>query len=459
MAARSGSGNGALISAFIFGLLTVALFVTTVIFFSQKGAAEKKLAGNEQDNREFIQDQERTRDDVQRIRAAASQEGKSVVGYLMETNATAMNLSTGSRSATLADLRKVFETYGVPQASNLAGFIRQQQQQITQLEQTLAAAEAARQAALLDKEAEVERVNAMQESQQQTIESLNNEIATMLAQVDQYGQEVSNLNATLADQIRKIENDFREREAGLQAEIDRQQRDLLLANDTVRRLQSELRGQQVAGTSEEALVDGRIIGLDSAGNNVFLSVGRRQKARLGMTFEVYSTTTSIRPDEQTGEYPRGKATVEIIALDDTSSTARIIHSTRGNPLAKGDVIVNAVYDPNKAYTFLVDGNFDTNGDGQYTAQEARDIEARIEAWNGVIVKELTGNVDFLVLGQRPALPPEPPMDAPTAVIQRYMDLKQSVQRYDDLFNRAVSTSIPVLTSNRLNTLTGNIEQR
>ena len=29
--------------AFLLGLLTVALFVTTVIFFSQKGAAEKKL--------------------------------------------------------------------------------------------------------------------------------------------------------------------------------------------------------------------------------------------------------------------------------------------------------------------------------------------------------------------------------------------------------------------------------
>lgn len=459
MAARSGSGSGALVSAFIFGLLTVALFVTTVIFFSQKGAAEKKLKINEENNREFVREQERTRDDVQRVRAEATKENKSVLGYLMDTRSEALNLAVGSKSATMEDLREVFEDYGVPQAGSLADFIRSQQQQIAQLDQAKTAAEMARQSALDDKEAEVARVDAMQESQQQTIAALNNEIATMRDEVDRYGEELNDARTAMNTQIQDIENAFREREAALQAEIDRQQRDLLLANDTVRRLQSELRGQQVAGTSEEALVDGRITGQDSTDNAVFINVGRRQKARLGMAFEVYAQTTSIRPDEETGDYPQGKATVEIIALDENSSTARIIRHSRGNPLAKGDVIVNAIYDPNKLYTLLVYGNFDTNGDGQSTEQEGTDIKARIESWGGNVIDELTGNVDFLVLGQRPTLPPEPPMDAPTAVIQRFMELKTAAQRYDDLFDRAASTSIPVLTANRLNTLTGNIEQR
>jgi uncharacterized coiled-coil protein SlyX len=370
-----------------------------------------------------------------------------------------MNLSVGSKSATVEDLRQTFERYGVPQAGNLAAFIRSQQQQIMQLEQANAAAEMARQSALDDKEAEVARVDAMQEAQEQTIGSLNNEIATMRDEVDRYREELNTALTAMNTQVQDIENAFREREAALQADIDRQQRDLLLANDTVRRLQSELRGQQVTGTSEEALVDGRIIGLDGTDNNVFINVGRRQKAMLGMAFEIYAESTSIRPNEETGAYPQGKATVEIIALDENSSTARVIRHSRGNPLAKGDVIVNAVYDPAKVYTLLVYGNFDTNRDGQYTEQEATNIEARIESWGAKVIDELTGNVDFLVLGQRPTLPPEPPMDAPTAVIQRFMELKSAAQRYDDLFDKAAATSIPVLTSNRLNTLTGNIEQR
>src|SRR5690606_2664571 len=148
------------------------------------------------------------------------------------------------------------------------------------------------------------RVDAMQSAQQQTIDAMNNEIATMQDEVDRYGQELEQARIAMREEIQKIENSFREREAGLQAEIDRQQRDLLLANETVRRLQSELRGQQVAGTSEEALVDGRVIGLDSTGNNVFINVGRRQKARLGMAFEIYSDATSVRRDEN-GEYPQG----------------------------------------------------------------------------------------------------------------------------------------------------------
>lgn len=459
MAARSGSGSGALISAFIFGLLTVALFVTTVIFFSQKGAAEKKLRINEESNREFVRDQERTQDAVQRIRAAAAKENQSVVGYLMETNGEAMNLSLGSKSATIEDLRGAFDTYKVPQAGNLAAFIRTQQQQIAQLEQANRAAEMARQSALDDKQAEVARVDAMQEGQQQTIASLNSEIATMRDEVDRYREELNGARAEMNTHVQDVENAFREREAALQAEIDRQQRDLLLANDTVRRLQSELRGQQVAGRSEEAMVDGRITGMDSTANDVFVNIGRKQKARLGMAFEVYADATAVRRDDETGEYPQGKATIEIISLDENSSTARVVRQSRGNPLAKGDVIVNAVYDPNKVYTFLVYGNFDTNGDGQYTEQEGSNIRARIESWGGDVIDELTGNVDFLVLGQRPALPPEPPINAPTAVIQRFMELKSAAQRYDELFDRAASTSIPVLTSNRLNTLTGNIEQR
>src|SRR5206468_2777376 len=104
---------------------------------------------------------------------------------------------------------------------------------------------------------------------------------------------------------------------------------------------------------------------------------------------------------------------------------------------------NAVYDPNKVYTFLVYGNFDANQDGVATQQEAVDIRALIESWGGKVVDELAGNVDswggkvvdelaanvdFLVLGQKPPLPPQPQSGAPAAVIQEYMRVRRIAEQ-------------------------------
>ena len=106
------------------------------------------------------------------------------------------------------------------------------------------------------------------------------------------------------------------------------------------------------------------------------------------------------------------------------------------------------------YSFTVFGNFDTNQDGTATAQEIHDIRAIINAWGGETSEDLQGDTDFLVLGERPILPPQPSADAPIEVIQRYLQLQRAVQKYDELFETARDTGIPVLNQNRLYTLTG-----
>jgi hypothetical protein len=118
------------------------------------------------------------------------------------------------------------------------------------------------------------------------------------------------------------------------------------------------------------------------------------------------------------------------------------------------VVANAIYDPNKVYTFLVYGNFDANGDGIATQHEAEDVKAVIAAWGGKTTSELTGDVDFLVLGQRPQLPPRPGVNSPLPVVLEYQRIDQMANRYDELFQQATSTSVPVLNENRLYTLIG-----
>ena len=78
--------------------------------------------------------------------------------------------------------------------------------------------------------------------------------------------------------------------------------------------------------------------------------------------------------------------------------------------------------------------------------------ALIRDWGGQVSDELTGAVDFLVLGSRPVLPPEPAGTAPLEIQREFIRLRQKVERYDDMFDKAVKTSIPILNLNRLETL-------
>ena len=272
--------------------------------------------------------------------------------------------------------------------------------------------------------------------------------------MERYRDDLNQAKADMDERVSRIQDSADSREAALRADIDTLQRDKVLNQALITRLQDELKGKRVSSQDEYALVDGEIISVDPAARTAVISRGRRDKIVLGMTFAVYAEATAIRPDPQSGEYPAGKATIEIIKIDERTATARILRETRGNPVVRGDVIANAVYDPRKTYKFMVYGNFDADGDGRATFEEQANIRARIEAWGGQVLSELTGDTDFLVLGEPPVLPPEPPGNAPIEVINFYVAIRRQAERYNALFNQAQSTSIPVLNQNRLFTLTG-----
>ena len=87
-------------------------------------------------------------------------------------------------------------------------------------------------------------------------------------------------------------------------------------------------------------------------------------------------------------------------------------------------------------------------------EEAADVENIIRQWGGQVIDELAGDVDFLVLGEKPALPIAPQTDATLVIIQAYARKKAAADRYDRLWSDALKTRIPILNMNRLYTLTG-----
>lgn len=454
MAARTSAGVGVGVTVTLLGVLCLALFITTIIFLSKFQRASKDLVQLQQETDVFVTTNERNRDDIRRIRDAAGRTRKSVVAYLSDSFRTAMQRVTGSPGDTVDQMTAKLDAVEGAGGNSLLGVVRDREGEIARLQGERDQAEQARSTALTNLDNEVQRVSRLQESHQQTVAALNADIDRYKGEVDVYRESVNTAKREMDERVGRIQQKA-DAERALQAtEIERIKRENLVLNETIAKLRAKSTTDILKPADEFALVDGTVVGVNPGAQEVYVSLGERDKVVLGMTFAVYSDAKSIRPDPGTGEYPRGKATLEVINVGGDSSVCRVSNEIRGNPVVKGDVIANAVYDPSKKYKFVVYGTFDANGDGRHSELEASDVKAVIESWGGQVADDLIGDVDFLVLGSRPMLPPEPGSGAPIEVVLEYQRLRDRATRYDDLLKQAMATSVPVLNQNRLYTLVG-----
>jgi len=451
MAGRSSTSFGVGATITILALATLGFFVAFAVFYGKYTNALQKLTQAQTEQSDVIKPDERNRDDVRNLIEQARGERKSLVQFLVDTQEATMLRASGARRDRLADLEAKLKNANVPDSANLVAFIVGRTAEIESLKNQLAQADAARQAAIANQQSEVERVAGIEAKHRETLEANN-------ALVGQLREEYNTNRAGTDEYKKRVDAELdRTKQAGLENEerlnklIQKLTEEKLILENQLSALRGT-RGEGVMrGTDEFALVDAEVIGSDTG--LVYLSIGRQNNVVLGTTFTVYGSPSAIRPDAE-GNYPRGKATLEIISVGESSSVARITSEVKGNPVVKGDVVANAVYDPNKKYKFVVFGNFDADRDGVGTPLERATVEAMIQAWGGEIIDELAGDADFLVLGSRPVLPPRPGSDAPLAVVLDYQARDREVQRYDTLLRQATSTSVPVLNENRLYTLIG-----
>lgn len=452
MASRGGN-TGYMVAITILGVLCLTFLVTTLIFSSNYRTAQRKVDTANESIAQFVRPGEQQRDDVARIVSAASQNNKSALGYLMDTRGEIMRRVTGTPTDQVeqleAKLGRVEGAEGAPMLTTL----QQQNARITSLEQQLAQAEDMVRRAQDDLQNEQQRTGALDRAYQETLTSLQ-------GQLDQYRQEVDDLrgryDTAIADNAQRVDAIRGELEAEitrLEQDGDRLKNERLVLEERIRELEPSASSSRLMPKSEEALVDGQVIGVDPTTGSITIDRGRQHKIVVGATFAVYDDASGIRPNAQ-GEYPAGKAAIEVVRINEATSECRVTRSTAGNPVVRGDVIANALYDPNKTYKFTVFGNFDTNGDGRHTPQERDDLAVFIEGWDGVVVSKLEGDVDFLVLGQKPVLPPEPGPNDPIEVVQHYLRIQSRVREYEELLEQARATKTPVLNQNRLYTLIG-----
>lgn len=455
--ARTSTGLGMGVTVAILGVLSLSLFVMFAIFYGKWNNLnnEKRQAQALQD--QIIKNAERNRDDIQKLMAAAKADGnKSLVEYLAQSQQAVMRQVTGVSGDTLPQLQEKMKSLEAGN-SPLVNVARDQKARIEQLQEDLKKADAERTKALQDKKAEVDRVATLEKSHADATAALNEQINQYKDEITRYREGTDSARKDMDARVQNLTDTGAQQLQAAEQQVSRLQEELLIAQSQIASLRGERSKEIFSGTPEQALVDGSIVGLSAADGTVVISIGRREKVAVGMPFSVYSDAAAIKPDDATGVYPRGKAGLEVIRVDDDTATCRVLWSARGNPIVKGDVVANPVYDPRKVYKMVVYGNFDVNNDDIATPDESEAIRVMIESWGGKVLdaeKGVTGDTDFLVLGQRPVLPPPPGSGAPFEVVQNYIRLDQMVKRYDELLEKARSTSLPVLNENRLYTLLG-----
>lgn len=454
MAARTSTSVGVGATITILAVATLGLFVTSMIFYAKAREATNLKEGVEKTTRDFVSDIDRNDPVVIRIKEVAkpgTPNGKTVLGYVMNERRDLMQKVTGSDRDTIDAVTKILDA---AKGTNLVGVIRDRDNTISNLTKRVEDAEADRTRALQDKETESKRVNDIEKRAQATVKSLQDEVDKTKAETDALREGIAVLKAQMDTRVDDIAAGCESRVAALKSDIDKLQAERAVNQGRLRQFEEQQRGSRFVGQSEYALIDGQVVVTNGSEGTVTLNIGRKQHVVLGLPFTVYSQGTVIRLDDKTNDYPAGKATLEVIRVEENSSIARIIREQKGNPVVKGDVVANPMYDPAKQYKFLVYGNFDPQRTGNASAFGANEVKAWIQDWGGETVDKLSGDVDFIVLGERPQIPPQPSSSAPIEVINFNLDQQRAAQRYDDLLKQATDTAIPVLNENRLRTLLG-----
>jgi len=195
------------------------------------------------------------------------------------------------------------------------------------------------------------------------------------------------------------------------------------------------------------------------GNNiVYISRGAQDQIVPGMTFEVYDKNTGIprAGDNDQDALPEGKASIEVIRVNPTSSEARITHIKPGGiSLQEGDLITNLVYDPNVKYAFFVYGKFDLDQNGVPTAKDGEVIQRLITQWGGRLQQKINVDTDFVILGKEPTVPNLSPDEEKDPLrLQERSKAESDLAAYQDVLAKAHELHIPVLNQNRFLYLIG-----
>jgi hypothetical protein len=463
MATRTSSGTGVVVSLVVFVLCTVFLLVLTIVFYSGKAKATQAQIEAQGNLAKYVTREQRQRDAIKALeRDANPNRGESVVKMLQEQYQNLMGYVSGNPTMPLNTLQSQFQQgYGVAEGSSVRDTLQQMKGDLNAcgMERDSNASQLA---------AAHDEITGLNNDLEQLKEQHQEELNAVLGKIDkyekdaeQYRAEVQKVKGEYYSSIDRLRDKYEGDIARLENEKDQLHQERVVLKERLSEYQEILNDTRLRAQDPATLVDGHVVDTIGGSKEVYIDRGKQQRIVLGMTFEVYDNEAALQEvDQLTGELPRGKASLQVIQVRETTSKCMITRAVPGRPVVKTDVIANAVYDPNYVFKFLVHGKFDVDGDGRPSETEAEFLRSLIVSWGGAVVdsETLPGDLDFLVLGMEPPLPPDLRPDATEFQIDDWVRKRRAYEKYHELFNQAREAQIPVLNANRFFILIGYTER-
>jgi NAD-dependent DNA ligase len=255
--------------------------------------------------------------------------------------------------------------------------------------------------------------------------------------------------AKAREESKAIQKDLRARIEELGTQIDDLQITINLKNQRVKELETKLAGGRPEGPEGDpkpkTKPDGKIVRVIDADDVCYINIGSRDGVKAGMPFTVYGDETIPTDGE-------GKARIVVRNTDRFSSECQVISQEEGKPVLRGDVIGNVAFNPLRAPTFVVRGDFDLFGEDKATPQNRRIVKNLIKRFGGKVSDELSVQTDFLVLGEEPARPSKPDEGAQDQ--GEYQRQLKEYLRYQNIKDEARRLGVPVLNTSRFLAYTG-----
>jgi hypothetical protein len=370
----------------------------------------------------------------------------------------AVTLMVGRADASVEDLKKEL---GAGENDIVKTMLDKARSDAAKLRKDLDAAREATRRAESDLSVAMRRIDEAKQAYDEELAAKGPEFSEREAAITKAQDELDALKSQLATARDEVASAGRAREEELQGQLEALADEKNALESRAGDLQRQVDRIRVQPKNSAALVDGHVLASNAEGR-VYIDLGRKHRIRPGMTFEVYADAVGAGVDPSTGGILPGKASIEVLKVDETTSTARVIRQQRGaSPPVKDDVLVNAIYSPDYTYRFFLYGEFDTDADGRTSAEEKAFVIQRIRDWGGTVTEgtELPGDVDFVLVGVEPVEPRADISDeASVEEIEAIGQARERRKNYLDLVDRASDARIPILNWNRLRTLTGDAER-
>lgn len=453
--ARKGGSTYLLVALIFFVIAFVFTLVLSILFYTQRTGAQATAEKASKDLNKVISNNELKSPEIT-TRMNDLKAGSTLVSAMQKEQQDTLTLANNTPQGTFDSLKAEAETVGVhiDKGATLIGEIRRLNAEFTAAQQGYEQAKKELEEARTASKAAEASKSALVGSYEKSVNSLREELTNLTERFRKFENETADQRKTLEEQLAKGRGD---NDAVLKAK----DKDLAERDKMISELRQRLANIPGVSNSDKpkspdisTYPKGNIVAVFLQERRVYIDKGRKDKVTPGLTFEVFDRSTGI-PQDKKELKNRGKGSIEVVNVSENTSECRITRMDPKVQLVEGDVLANAVYDPNMKFKFVVFGDFDIDDQGQSTSADKRRIEAMVVDFGGTLQPDITPDTDFLVLGLEPKQPRKlAPDDTNPERIKEYQAALKKVQLYEDAIKRARDLSIPILNQNRFLGLTG-----